>query len=241
MDNTFLKEILGDEGNAALKRVVDRAPIFKSIVVPRAIISWLSVMSKLGYEGELPGTPDSYISLDKSDSEQFTGALTIEDQMYEFENADLLHVAASVGVALGLDLEPIDEQLKTKDLSKLGKGIDLLVKSRIVKTAKSAHKPKIIEDSFEEMEETIIPSEIVSSKGISKPKYFKLSKSESDKACNECGMNQFESNKFTGCICLKSLSKAIKTARQDDGFILKFNMNELDEETVSTVISVFKD
>ncbi len=46
---SFLEEILGKEGTAAMKKVVDRAPMFKSVIVPRAVIAWISTMGKLGF------------------------------------------------------------------------------------------------------------------------------------------------------------------------------------------------
>ena len=229
----FLKEIFGEEGHAAMERTVERAPIFKSIIIPRAIIAWISTVNRLGYEGELPGTPNSYVSLAKNDKDTFTGALTIDGELYEFKDADMLHVAASVGVALGLEIEPINDKIKTKDLSKLGKSIDMLVKSRIVKNAKAS----LVKKEEEPVVETSI---ITPTKPISKVRYFRLSKSESEACCPECDSPQFKNNKFVGCLCLRALTKGIKTARYEDGYMLKFNMNDLDDEDVSTIISAFK-
>ena len=52
--SNFLKEIFGEEGNAAIERTVETAPIFKSIIIPRAIIAWISTVNRMGFEGELP-------------------------------------------------------------------------------------------------------------------------------------------------------------------------------------------
>ncbi len=175
----------------------------------------------MGLPGELPGVPNSYIALAKSENDQFVGALTIKDKLYEFQDADMLHVAASVGVALDIDVEPINEQLKTHDLSELGKSIDLLVKYQIIKQAK-ASRPKIpVNDD--------------------KSSYLKLSKGESAKICTECDQSQFRNDKFTGCLCLNSLAKGIKTAQHEDGYLLQFNLTELDDEAIATVVESFKD
>lgn len=135
MNELFLQEILGKDGAGALNRAVERIPELKSVLLPRVIVSWLSTMGKVGYDGEIPGS-NSYVSLIKSEDNGFTGALTIDNQLYSFENQDMLHVAASLGVALGLDFEPVNENIKIKELNNLGKSIDLLVKTQVVKKIK---------------------------------------------------------------------------------------------------------
>lgn len=135
MNELFLQEILGKDGAGALNRAVERIPELKSVLLPRVIVSWLSIMGKVGYDGEIPGS-NSYVSLIKSEDNEFTGALTIDNQLYSFENQDMLHVAASLGVALGLDFEPVNENIKIKELNNLGKSIDLLVKTQVVKKIK---------------------------------------------------------------------------------------------------------
>lgn len=139
----FLQNILGEEASQALDRAVARIPELSSVIVPRAIISWLNLMGRFGYEGEIPGQDNSYFSIVKTENDTFTGALTIDKRLYSFENADLLHVAASFGVALGIESQPIDEELKKRDLTDLGKNIDLLVKSNLVYNFKKSSQSNI--------------------------------------------------------------------------------------------------
>ncbi len=263
MADSFLKEILGNAGAAALEKAVDRAPILKAVIVPRAVLAWLSTMGKLGYDGELPGTPNSYFSLIKTANETYAGALTIQDQLYTFDAADILHVAASVGVALGIEIDPISEQLKKKDLTQLGNSIDLLVKSEIIKKIKKqrldktddamaggpgapAHSGEPHEASEPELptkqpgvsknKTPILPDNIAEGQGHK----LKVTKAEASKECEECGQVQFEKDKFSGCMCLKELSKSIKTEKLTDGYMLKFK-KDLDADAISTIVDVFKE
>lgn len=131
----FLQSVLGDDGAQALSKAADRVPVLGSVLVPRTIVSWLSTAIRINYEGEIPGLDNSYMALQKSRGEGYTGALTIGDAVHQFEDADILHVAAAVGIALGLDDVAVNTQLKPQDLTKLGKSIDLLVKARVVAQA----------------------------------------------------------------------------------------------------------
>lgn len=263
MADTFLTDILGMDGSRALEKAVERAPMLKAVIVPRAVVAWLSTMGKLGFDGELPGTPDSYFSLIKQEDEKYAGALTINDQLYTFEDADILHVAASVGVALGIELEPITEQMKKKDLTQLGKSIDLLVKSEIIKKLKALKKAADEENGIGEpgphhaptepkaQEEPQAPSMQSSApkNGIPVNKdnlalgqgQHKLivTKAESERTCEECGKTQFKDKKFEGCMCLSELSKSIVTEVIATGFVLKFK-KDLDTDAISTVVEVFK-
>lgn len=127
----FLKSVLGDDGATALAKASKRVPSLGSVLVPRAIMSWLSTAIRISYEGEIPGLDNSYIALQKSD-DGFSGALTIGDSVHTFEGSDTLHVAAAIGVALGIDDSGIDPLLKNTDLTKIGQSIDLLVKARVL-------------------------------------------------------------------------------------------------------------
>lgn len=216
MEKEFLKQILGDKGYAVIEKALDKNPLLKAVVVPRSIVSWLSVMGKIGYEGEIPGIKDSFIALSKNE-DGFDGAIVIDSKLFELEKSDIFHVAASVGVALGVDLESIDSNLNSGDLSELGKNLDLLVKSNLVKS-----------------------SQVSQPKNTIKNKSIKLTKNESKTVCEECGGNQFINNKFTGCMCISDLAKGVKTELNNDGYTLNFNMLELDDDAVSTIISVFK-
>lgn len=128
--SAFLKDVLGIDGAKALEKAVERAPVLDSVLVPRTILAWLNTAVRLGYEGEVPGLNNSYIKLTKYE-ELLDGLITIGETTYPFEHSSVTHVAAAIGVALGANLKPIDDDLKGNELSLLGKSIDLLVKARI--------------------------------------------------------------------------------------------------------------
>lgn len=324
MDNSFLNEILGKDGASTLNKAVDRIPSLKSVVTPRAVVAWVSTVGNLGFDGELPGTPDSYFSLVKNEKNNYDGALTINNQLYTFEDADLLHISASVGVALGIDLDPIDERLKSKDLTKLGKSIDLLVKSQIIKKAQasgikmSQHgdfhvehtgapatpyaikhsasnqvmldrvgtldqaksianwysskkltktkpaesaedhgKPNPPQEPFEHGE-AVAPSKQLGrtdsmdepfqkewnlhggqGRTEDKPQKMRISKSESEKTCSECGIGQFNQSKFVGCLCLRDLAGHIKVEKSENDLMLHFD-STMDIDSIETLVDIFK-
>jgi hypothetical protein len=125
----FFELILGEVGAKALNNT---AEILKPVVVPRAIVSWVSMMGDVGFDGEVPGVPGSYISLKKNET-GYWGAIKVEDELITFDKAAIPHVAATLGIALGIELPEISEQLKTRDMEALGKSIDLLVKSEFLR------------------------------------------------------------------------------------------------------------
>ncbi len=263
MEIPFLRAIIGNEGTDALNKAIDTIPVIGSVVVPRAIVSWLSILSKVGFEGSIPGVKDSYFSLIKTESLSLTGALTINDQLHTFEEADLLHVAASLGVALGIDLEPVSDNLKNKDLTKLGKSIDLLVKSEFIKKAKAIKKASDESDAMpapaNEQDEPVKATKPLlpvkqpginlksSAKGpqqkeniaLGQGQKIKVTKSEAGKKCHECGSSLFKSEKFTGCLCLADLSKGVKTEQTPDGYCLTFR--NLEEDELISLIQIIKD
>ena len=126
----FLQKVLGTEGAGALIKACERDPVLEPALIPRTIISWLDSIAFVGYEGEIPGISDSYISLNKNEN-RYSGKITVGDIVYPFENVEVFHVAASVGMSLGIDNCSISPELKSQDLSKLGQSIDLLVKARV--------------------------------------------------------------------------------------------------------------
>jgi hypothetical protein len=185
-------------------------------------LSWLQTVGEIGFEGQLPGIKDSFFSLSKKEG-LYDGALTIGDQLYGFEKADLLHIAASVGVALNIAIDPLPEELQKKDLTALGKSIDLFVKSNILSEVKTQSK--------------LVKAQPKESGKITR---IKLSKAEALIDCNECDQKLFKNNVFTGCICLSALAPSIATETLPDGYVLKIGKS-LDEDAIATLIQVFKD
>lgn len=265
----FFTEILGELGSKALDNTNE---VLKPVIVPRAILSWVTVVGNLGYDGELPGIPDSYISLHKSESGTgYSGALKIDDGLLIFgEDASLSHIAASVGVALDIQLPDLNEKLKQKDLTGLGKSIDLLIKSEFVKknnkkkkklekgdSAKSggagpAAAPTAPKAPTAPSAANLKPQMSPKGKVIVKPpvaigqgqqgeaQKLKMTKSEASRSCSSCGNSFFTNNQFTGCSCTQSLAKITKTERNPDGYTLVFQAY-LDEEVLESIVSLLKE
>jgi hypothetical protein len=129
----FLKAVLGDDGACSLKKAADRIENLESAIVPRAIMAWLGVAARGDYEGELPGVEDSYLDFAKNIDSTYTGSIAIGSGVFPFQNASVFHLAASV--ALALDAEFEDTNIKDTDLVKLGKSIDVLAKAKYVASA----------------------------------------------------------------------------------------------------------
>lgn len=106
-------------------------------LLPRVVLSWLEVVAHGSYNGAIPGIEDTHLSLRKSEGD-FNGSISIGNDTYTFREASIYHVAGSMAVAMGLDHEP-QPALKHPSLAKLGKSIDILVKSRTLRKAQEKH------------------------------------------------------------------------------------------------------
>lgn len=126
---SFMKSILGDDGHTAFEKMSKRAPALATLLAPRTVLSWLATASRINYEGEVPGVHNSYIALSKSEG-GFSGAIVVGSSRHVFEATDILHVAATLSYALGIQDIELDPTLRSTDISKLGKSIDLLVKAK---------------------------------------------------------------------------------------------------------------
>ena len=138
----FLVATLGEDGATALSKAAERSPVLGPVLVPRAILAWLQLQQDANYEGELPGVTNSYLSFQKASGFQktlttgtptpdsFTGVIAVGDKSYGFEDASALQLAASIGIALGVDADQLDPSLRDVDLRRLGHSIDLLAKAR---------------------------------------------------------------------------------------------------------------
>lgn len=130
--NQFLVGVLGDDGARALQKAAERSEALGNALLPRTILSWVTMASRYEFEGALPGVSNSYLQFKKTEGPGFSGAISIGDDVFSFQNATLFHVAASVGVAIGCDAEPVDPDLRDLDLARLGKSIDVLARARVV-------------------------------------------------------------------------------------------------------------
>lgn len=128
----FLSGIVGKDGAQALKKAVKHDSRLESLILPRAIIGWLSFISRYEYEGELPGVENSYIEFTKNEDGTFTGSIAMDDEVHSFEGADVYHIASAISVSIGEGQHEIDLDIKTTVLERLGKGIDALAKAQEV-------------------------------------------------------------------------------------------------------------
>jgi hypothetical protein len=125
----FLKAVLGENGAVALQKATNRSELLEKAILPRTILAWLSVISRGAFDGALPGTEES-LNFKKSEN-TFTGQISIQKDVFTFDNASLFDLGAAVAVSLGVDLQPNLKALKSTDLINLGKSIDTLVKAHL--------------------------------------------------------------------------------------------------------------
>lgn len=169
----FLEGVLG-QGATALQKAVAKAPVLENLLLPRTIISWLNIATQIGYDGAIPGIPDSQIHLQKSEEDNWSGSIEIAGHEYEFVDADICRVGAHIAVAVGADDDKINPQAKTVDIVKLGKTIDLLVKSRAVKVALEKGWPKDATENRENQEAHAVLQDMAAEQGKQvKPKKVK--------------------------------------------------------------------
>ena len=129
----FLKAVLGEDGANALKKAVELAKCdtFSNAILPRTVLGWLEVSPSFSYEGEIPGVDGTFIAFKKSES-GFSGRISLLSGDYLFEDAPLIRVAAGIATALGVEAAEVAGAVKNVEIAKLGKSIDLLVKSKAI-------------------------------------------------------------------------------------------------------------
>lgn len=129
---SFLIDVLGEDGARAFKKAISKEESLASVVVPRAILSWLNIAARGSYEGEIPGQSNTYLRFRKSEGPGFNGAITYGEEVYNFANANAFHVAGAMAVAIGVDSSKVSDQVRDKTIQHLGKSIDTLVKANVL-------------------------------------------------------------------------------------------------------------
>ncbi|MGH9428147.1 MAG: hypothetical protein ACRD2L_17830, partial [Terriglobia bacterium] len=139
----FLVEALGKDGAAALHKAAERYPDLGGALLPRAIIAWLSVESRLRdeYANDVPGAEGIRLEFKKSEA-GFSGSVMLPGGRYDFENATMFHVAGAVAVALEADVDAAG-RVRDTDVERLGKNIDLLAKARAL--TKELYKGEVLD------------------------------------------------------------------------------------------------
>lgn len=127
----FLSAALGSEGAKALRKAVEREPALEDVLVPRTILGWLSFTAENEYEGQIPGIENSYVQFTKSE-QGFNGSIGFDSGVYSFNNASLYHLAASIALAMGIEPQPLEADVRDAILVKLGRSIDTLAKAQVL-------------------------------------------------------------------------------------------------------------
>lgn len=134
----FLVGTLGAIGAKAILKALERAPELESAIIPRTALSWATLIAKAEIPGNIPGL-DAKLSLKKTEK-GYSGNISLE-QPFDFEDDSLTHIAAALSVAL--DFSYKKEDPKAIDLARLGKSIDLLVKTNFVDQVRALQKIEI--------------------------------------------------------------------------------------------------
>ncbi len=139
----FLVEVLGARGSEALLKAVRKSEILAQVLVPRAIIGWALNAATYGYTGPIPGQEQTFVELRKSEtSGLYSGAISARGDTVTFTDSTLYRLAAHL--ALAIDAEPgvPHERLKSIDLTRLGKSVDVLAKSQML--SKASRAPRVM-------------------------------------------------------------------------------------------------
>lgn len=121
----FLQAALGEEALQALEQGLAREPKLAKAMPQRAVLSWALKACQYNYDGPIPGQDDLWLTLSKA------GAMLVSDQEQVDLGQDLYKIAAAL--ALTLELEPEPQQLATKAAQRLGKSLDQLVGTRMIR------------------------------------------------------------------------------------------------------------
>lgn len=257
----FLQAVVGNDGARALSNAAQRAEELDHAIFPRTILAWLDVTAPFGHDGTIPGV-DVRFSFQKSEA-GFDGSIAVNGEMHRFEGATLNHVAGCVAVALGLDHERVSAQARPEQIVKLGKSIDLLVKSQLVKDQIKPNTKKRITlpgmaakpigpiaptapTPVQPANQTTAP-ESAAGTSLTIPKLPKVSKkptvavtkSEAQKKCPHCMRPQFNQDSFRGCFCFSGLSKSVKATLTADGYTLEFGA-AWDHDAIATLVETFR-
>jgi hypothetical protein len=228
MDN-LLNTLLGTAGLQALETLL-KSEDLASFIIPKAVVSWLQ---KAEY-GSL--SLDGFDSLKKT-GYGYSGTTKVGNLDYVFDKVTEQQVAAIVSVRLEKTMSPLVKEI---DLARLSKTIDLLVKAQ--KPAKiEPVEAKVAVDGPKKPQEPmppVAPNETVYSNKNVVQKSFMVSEKDSKTKCKLCGKGQFKDNKFSGCVCVRSLAKSVDTKLVGSKYKLTFG-NDLGEDEILTIYSLF--
>ena len=262
----FLEALTGVDGALALSKATELSVEVARAVVPRVIMAWLDIVGRGDFDGTVPGLTNT-LSFKKSES-GYSGSIECEKDLsaapYAFKDASIYHLAGSVALAMGVEDGPSTD-IQQDVLAKLGRSVDLLVKSRIVldaversKKAKKAEKPANEKISLPGAPAAPIqvgvptpPTAVQPEVGADTPlaagsserppkakaikKTIRISKSQLQSSCPICKQGHFEKYRFVGCPCLSDLAKSVKTIHSKAGLVLEVAAS-VDEDALATLI-----
>ena len=244
MDNQikdFLVGIIGVQGQKVVERLCKNSPELESVIIPRALMSWVSVLSNLEkFDGPVPGIQNSQLKFEKI-KKNYNGEIKINETLVKFENDGILKVAATLAVNLNMDVEGISKEVDRNKLAILGKTLDLITKSKFITDYKSSVKEAEISKSVKT--EVANPGKVAKIKFTKKEplaKSFKVSFEEMAKFCEVCGNKQFNKSDFVGCKCLQAMAKSTYTTKTNNGCVVKFKGKEWDEEALSAFLKIVR-
>ncbi|CAB4127165.1 NAT_SF domain containing protein [uncultured Caudovirales phage] len=133
----FMLAVLGETGSKALAKASATSSFMAQAIVPRTILSWVALAARYSYSGEVPGNPEYLMEFTKTES-GFSGF--VGD--YSFVDQPVYHLAASLACAMDVTQE-LPNAFKVSDLNRLGKSVDLLVKSNMVRLLKKELDPNL--------------------------------------------------------------------------------------------------
>lgn len=230
--HTFLAAVVGDDAATALAKAEALGPDVAWAIFPRAVLSWIDVVAATDFSGTIPGT-DINLTLKKHEG-TYSGSVSSGDkELYSFCQQPLFHVAGSVVVAVAGDGDPAPP-LTSPALARLGKSIDLLVRSRTLRKMQrqktqggaSGGKGKAaapIAPVAPVQPDPTAPATNQKAKtkpSTANPPAIKISKAQAQQDCGVCGGLQFKGSAFTGCACFRTLAKSVKVTDTGTHFVV---------------------
>ena len=138
--DSFIEEVLGEDGAAALRKGCEQIPELSNILHPRAVMSWVSFVADYGYQGKIPGT-NNHLDIKKSE-DGYMGSVMIDGQVLALSQASIAQVAAAVAVATGYPAVQVPTLLKHADIVTLGQSIDVIIKANAATAALRKNEDK---------------------------------------------------------------------------------------------------
>lgn len=248
--NDFLSAVLG-RGAEVLDRLAKASPEVSAYLVPRVAAAWVS---QVDGADAIPGVPEQRFVLSKAGDGTYHGVAELGGTEYAWVHAPVSHVAAVIAVAIGA--EPGRPDLKDVDLARLGKTIDLLVKSKkepaIGTGGAAAATPPLAPEppsmGGPDSEPTAASTKLNWAKAKTKklkpklPKLaapkapkVKLTLSEAVTPCQVCRGTQFQGQSFRGCFCLRDLAKSARSVQVPGGYELVLGQ-DWDNDAVLTLL-----